>query len=112
MLFILKSSLETVVKFIVINMTIKVIPLYTVWNDKINLFSDFFRIFLLFLIYLCWVRLFGHEIYYKQMKKIIKICEKNPEKKLFLYLLLPISPGMLLYNDTKKYIKKHFDFDF
>jgi hypothetical protein len=108
MLFIIKSSLETVIKFSAINMIIKVIPLYTVWNDKINLFSDFFKIFLLFLIYLCWSYLFGHEIYHEQIKKINKMYKKNPEKKLFLYLLFPITPGMLLYDDTKKYIQKNF----
>jgi len=112
MIFIIKSPLETILKFIAINMIIKVIPLYTVWKNKINWSRDLFRIFALFLIYLCWSYLFGHKIYSKQMKKINKICEKNPEKKLFFYLLSPITPGMLLYDDTKKYIKTHFALDF
>lgn len=104
MLFIIKSPLETILKFIGINMIIKVIPLYTVWKDKINWRNDLCMIFGLFLIYLCWSYLFGHKIYSKQMEKINKISQKNPRKKVFFYLLSPITPGMLLYDDTKKYI--------
>ena len=108
MLFIIKSPLETIMKFIVINMFIKIIPLYTVWNNKINFRQDLLCIFILFIIYLLWSYLFGYEIYSKQMKKINKISQKNPEKKYIFYLLSPITPGMLLYDDTKKYIQTHF----
>ena len=112
MMFIIKSPLETILKFIGINIIIKVIPLYTVWKDKINWCDDLFHIFVLFLIYLFWSYLFGLKIYSKQMEKINKMCEKNPENKVFFYLLSPITPGMLLYDDTKKYIQKHFALEF
>ena len=46
-----------VVLFIIMFVILKLIPLYTIWNDKIHLNDDIKNTSLLFIIYLLWIHL-------------------------------------------------------
>ena len=48
------STLYKISKFIVINIFIKVIPLYLIFNDKIR-YQDIYATIILFLFYLIWI---------------------------------------------------------
>ena len=73
MMFSLHSSNKTILSFIFINILLKVIPLYTIWNDKIYWKKDLCRIIMLFLIYICWSTLLGYNVFTQQMKMIISL---------------------------------------
>lgn len=78
-LIIYKSTLYKIIKFIVINTIIKVIPLYLVWNDKI-IKRDIYATIILFLIYLVWIYLNGGiEYFYISYKKLIKNYMTRPK---------------------------------
>ena len=70
MMFSLHSSNKTILSFIFINILLKVIPLYTIWNDKIYWKKDLCRIIMLFLIYICLSTLLGYNVFTQQMKMI------------------------------------------
>jgi hypothetical protein len=57
MLFILQTSWMVLVKFLLINTVIKIIPIYLVWKDKINWTQDIIKILSLFFVYAIWVYL-------------------------------------------------------
>ena len=63
---------------------LKIIPLYTIWNDKIN-YKDIFFTFILFIIYLLIMYLNGKNInsFVKQSKDLI-IHNKNTLPGMFL----------------------------
>ena len=46
-----------VVLFIIMFVILKLIPLYTIWNDNIKLYDDIKNTSLLFIIYLLWIHL-------------------------------------------------------
>jgi len=46
-----------IVLFIIMFFILKLIPLYTIWNDKIHLNDDIKNTSLLFIIYLLWIHL-------------------------------------------------------
>ena len=46
-----------VVLFIIMFVILKLIPLYTIWNDNIKLYDDIKNTSLLFIIYLVWIHL-------------------------------------------------------
>ena len=106
MTFVLKSSMETILKFLMINTFIKIIPLYSVWSDKIHWKTDVYRIFVLFAIYVIWSSFFAKKIFEKQMNLIKNDKNVNVYNKYMLYILTPITPGMLLYDDVQKYLHK------
>jgi len=100
MFFILKCSNETIIKFLIINTFIKIIPLYSIWNDKISWVKDIYYIFILFIIYIIWCYLFGNKIFDKQMNLV----NNDNLKNFILYIMTPATPGTLLYDDLKKYL--------
>lgn len=112
MVFILKSAWDTLLKFLIINTFIKVIPIYVVWADKINWKMDLLRITCLFLIYIAWV------IFYTKFDKssqnvLVTNVNSNIEKgdpniyNAFKNILTQYRPGMLLYDDIVKYVSKN-----
>jgi len=104
MVFLLQSSMETVTKFAIINMFIKAIPLYAVWNDKINWKQDIIRLIILFGIYAIWLYINSSALS-KGENEILKnsIGANASRNNIVRYLIPPITPGMLLYDDLKKY---------
>ena len=54
---IYKTKKILVVLFIIMFVILKLIPLYTIWNDKIHLNDDIKNTSLLFIIYLVWIHL-------------------------------------------------------
>lgn len=66
-----KSPLCKISKFIIINIIIKVIPLYLIFNDKIR-YRDIYATIILFLIYLIWVYInCGVNCFYIMYKKLL-----------------------------------------
>ena len=57
MLFISNISWMVLVKFLLINTIIKIIPIYLVWKDEINWLQDIIKILSLFFVYVIWVYL-------------------------------------------------------
>lgn len=57
MLFISNVSWMVLVKFLLINTIIKIIPIYLVWKDEINWLQDIIKILSLFFVYVIWVYL-------------------------------------------------------
>jgi hypothetical protein len=109
MVFVLKSAWGTLLKFLIINTFIKVIPIYVVWADKINWKMDLLRVTCLFLIYIAWV------IFYTTFDKssqnvLFTNANSNIEKgdpniyNAFKNILTQYRPGMLLYDDIVKYV--------
>ena len=54
---IYKTKQILVVLFIIMFILLKLIPLYTIWNDKIQFNDDIKNTSLLFIIYLLWIHL-------------------------------------------------------
>lgn len=104
MIFVLNSQLETIIKFLIINTFIKAIPLYSVWTDKINWKLDLVRLLVLFLVYIVWM-LINSSSRLEEQNEILKNTT-SPYKKAILYFMTPVTPGMLLYDDLKKYFGK------
>jgi len=63
-----KSSIYNIIKFIIINIFIKIVPLLLVWKDKI-VKRDIYATIILFLIYLLWLFYNRLEVYsvYKKL---------------------------------------------
>lgn len=101
MIFVLKSQLETIIKFLIINTFIKAIPLYLIWSDKINWKRDIILIMVLFLVYVVWLFI-NSKSRLEEQNEILKNT-KSWDKKAIIYFMAPITPGMLLYDDIKKY---------
>ena len=102
MTFMLQSSTETIAKFVIINTFIKILPLYSVWKDKIHWKTDLYRIFILFVVYVIWCNFFVNKIVDKQLNLIRNDKNTNSYNKYMLYILTPVTPGMLLYDDIQK----------
>jgi hypothetical protein len=81
-----KSSFYNIAKFIIINIFIKIIPLYLVWKDKI-IWNDIIASLVLFLIYLLWLVINNRSNYlFNEYNKLIKgyINQKYKNKQSFL----------------------------
>jgi len=81
-----KSSLYNISKFIIINIFIKIIPLYLVYNDKI-ISKDIIASFILFLIYLLWLIVNNRFNYlFNEYNELIKgyVNQKYKNKQSFL----------------------------
>jgi hypothetical protein len=68
-----------IMAFIAINICLKAIPLWIVWSDKIDLYNDIYRLFSLFLIYLCYAYLFASKEYWSKIQNIVIIGKPTPE---------------------------------
>ena len=68
-----------IMAFISINIFSKGIPLWIVWSDKIDLYNDIYRLFGLFLIYLCYAYLFASKEDWSKIQNIVKIDKPAPE---------------------------------
>lgn len=101
MIFLLQSSFETIIKFLIINTFIKALPLYAVWSDKINWRQDIVRLIILFGVYIVWILLNSSSIS-EERNEIVKK-SNAATKSTMRYFTPPITPGMLLYDDLKKY---------
>jgi hypothetical protein len=64
-----KTPLYNIIKFIIINIFIKVIPLLLVWSDKI-VKRDIYATIIIFLVYLLWLT-YNHIEIYKIYKKVL-----------------------------------------
>jgi hypothetical protein len=70
-LLINKSKLYKISKFIIINIIIKVIPLYLIFNDEV-LYKDIYATIILFLIYLIWIYInCGINCFYNVYQKLV-----------------------------------------
>ena len=81
-----KSSFYNIAKFIIINIFIKIIPLYLVWKDKI-IWNDIIASLVLFLIYLLWLVINNRSNYlFNEYNELIKgyINQKYKNKQSFL----------------------------
>ena len=79
-----RTKIKLVLLFIIMMIILKIIPLYTIRNDKIN-YKDIFFTFILFIIYLLIMYLNGKNInsFVKQSKDLI-IHNKNTLPGMFL----------------------------
>ena len=57
LMFIYNTKKILVLLFIIMFVILKLIPLYTIWNDKIQFNDDIKNTSLLFIIYLLWIHL-------------------------------------------------------
>lgn len=87
---------DIVLIFIIINLFIKVIPLYTLRNERIDYCNSIISILSLFMIYILWILAFG--------KKIdIDILNIFNKKRIVSY---DETPGTMLIIDIRNYILK------
>jgi hypothetical protein len=93
LMYIYNTKKILVVLFIIMFFILKLIPLYTIWNDNIKLKDDIINTSLLFIIYLIWIRL-------NQLNIIDAL---NSTKNLILYNKNTM-PGMIIL----QYISKNF----
>lgn len=94
------STIETIIKFIVINTFIKILPYYSIRNDKI-IKRDIIASIVLFIIYIIWLYI-NKETVLQQYNKIYKSLIENKGD----------TPGMMLINyllknlhNMNKYVK-------
>jgi hypothetical protein len=83
------STIETIIKFIVINIIIKIVPYYTIRNDKIK-DKDIFVSCLIFIIYNIWLYINNTtivNIYYKIYNSLINNKENTPGMMIIKYLI-------------------------
>ena len=71
MIFINHSSIFDIISFIIINLFIKVIPLYILRKTSINLIKDSYQTLIIFIIYIFWVILNGVNL--KNYNYILKL---------------------------------------
>lgn len=87
-LYYLGSPLNKLVKYILINSAIKVVPLYFVWNTKMNMPTDAYITFGLFLVYLVWLQLNSTniiKIYNDLIQSYIDSKERKGKKSIISY---------------------------
>ena len=82
------SNVKTMIYFIIINVFIKIIPFYTVRNDKIRR-KDIYATLIVTLIYLLWVSINGQSVI-KYYKKIIHSLIHNKTDTIGIYILTKI----------------------
>jgi hypothetical protein len=83
------STIETIIKFIVINIIIKIVPYYTIINDKIK-DKDILVSSLIFIIYNIWLYINNTtivNIYYKIYNSLINNKENTPGMMMIKYLI-------------------------
>jgi hypothetical protein len=87
------STIETIIKFIVINTIIKIVPYYTIRNDKIRE-KDILASVIIFIIYIIWLYI-NKETLLKKYDNIYKSLIQNKND----------TPGMILLNFILKQIQ-------
>jgi len=83
------STIETIIKFILINIIIKIVPYYTIINDKIK-DKDILVSSLIFIIYNIWLYINNTtivNIYYKIYNSLINNKENTPGMMMIKYLI-------------------------
>lgn len=88
LMFYYKTKKDTIIKFIMINFFIKIVPFYMVFNDKIKL-ADVYATIILFIIYSLWVYLNGEtiiEYHNKIFESLIYNKNETPFMSLISYL--------------------------
>lgn len=88
LMFYYKTKKDTIIKFIMINFFIKIVPFYMVFNDKIKL-ADVYATIMLFIIYSLWVYLNGEtiiEYHNKIFESLIYNKNDTPFMSLISYL--------------------------
>jgi hypothetical protein len=74
MILINHSSFFDVILFIIINIFIKIIPVYLLRKTSINFFKDTYQTLIIFLIYILWIILNGVNLHnYKDVFKLVPI---------------------------------------
>ena len=76
MVFIQSQPLKIVLIFIIINFCIKIIPLYTLSNEKINLEKDVKNTSFVFILYIIWLLLLNHNVK-KVRENLLQLFSKN-----------------------------------
>ena len=87
------STIETIIKFIVINTFIKIVPYYTIRNDKIRE-KDILACVIIFIIYIIWLYI-NKETLLKKYDNIYKSLIQNKND----------TPGMIMLNFILKQIQ-------
>jgi len=87
------STIETIIKFIVLNTIIKIVPYYTIRNDKIRE-KDILASIIIFIIYIIWLYM-NEETILKKYNNIYKSLIQNKND----------TPGMIMLNFLLKQIK-------
>lgn len=88
LMFYYKTKKDTIIKFIMINFFIKIVPFYMVFNNKIKL-ADVYATIILFIIYSLWVYLNGEtiiEYHNKIFESLIYNKNETPFMSLISYL--------------------------
>jgi hypothetical protein len=83
------STIETIIKFILINTVIKIVPYYTIRNDKIK-DKDILVSCVIFIIYNIWLYINNTtivNIYYKIYNSLINNKENTPGMMVIKYLI-------------------------
>ncbi len=91
-MFYYHTKSETIIKFLIINFFIKIMPFYMIINDKIKI-SDIYASIVLFIIYTFWVYLNGETVI-EYHNKIFESLIYNKDETPFMSLI--------------KYIQKYF----
>jgi hypothetical protein len=85
MMILFHTKIVNIIWFIFINIILKVIPLYTLWNDKIKR-QDILISIILFMVYLFYLYL--HRVNFTtQQKRIINSLLYNQNKTPFLHFI-------------------------
>ena len=88
------STIETIIKFIVINTFIKILPYYSIRNDKI-IKKDIVASIVLFIIYIVWLYI-NKETLLQKYNKIYNSLIQNKND----------TPGMIMMNFILKQVNK------
>lgn len=87
-MFYYDTKLNTIIKFLIINFFIKIVPFYMLLNDTIKI-TDIYATIVLFIIYSIWVYLNGEtviEYHNKIFESLIKSKDETPFMSLVNYL--------------------------
>ena len=98
-IFIQSQSLKTIILFIIINTCFKVIPLYTLSNEKINLEKDVKNTAIVFTLYIIWLFVLNRNVT-KVRKNLLQLFSKNHK------INKETTPGTALILDLEKKINK------
>ena len=76
MIFIQSQSLKTIILFIILNTCVKGIPLYTLYNEKINLEKSIKNTSFVFMLYIIWLLLLNRNVK-KVRENLLQLFSKN-----------------------------------
>ena len=99
MIFIQSQPLKTVIIFVMINTCFKVIPLYTLYDEKINLKKDIQNTAVLFIFYIIWLIILNHNVK-KVRENLLQLFSKSHK------ISAETTPGTALILDIEKQINR------